>query len=260
MSKIKKIKVVYESSDWETGPEALINIFAAADPPITEYNQKTFQDSINILTAAGALLKLKITAEDNVPLQSIVEQVAEYCAADAYSHLGEIRFKVWQKITGDGAIAINEKNIIKQPITESAINEVINNFSIGYYGDAGIPANDSDNNNLGLKSRARYGERSLPEFSTGDENIIVFKDKTTAVWIGEQYVRRNHRDIDTIPLPLITSKLSVEGRLRNYIDLETVIGLTYSDEGFDNEIVEVFKFMRNNDKNIVDLTIFTAAS
>lgn len=258
LSRIKNIKVSYTSSDWETGAAALLNIFETYG--ITEYDQKSFVDSAEILSNAGAYIKAYINTTDNLSLQGVVEKIAEYCCADVYAHLGIIYFKVWKYNVRPDRINIGEADILGGPTVQEAMSEIYNDYSIGYDGDGGTPATDSANGNIGELSRARYDTHALPELWTNENNQIIFKDLATAVWVGEQYIRRTHRNLMTAPLPLLKSEFMVDGRLQQYIDLETSLALTFRDEAFAGYALEVFGISRNYDRNTIDITAYGIAS
>lgn len=194
-------------------------------------------------------------------MHSAIEKLAGYSCADAYSHLGKVYFKVWKYLTTrTGTIQILETDFLRSPTVHGSIADILNDYNIGYTGDGGTPATDAANGNLGANSRALYGIRSLPELSTAENNQITYKDLASAVWVGEQYIRRTHRDLLTRPKPLMKLEFKISDTLRNFIDLETILSLTHRDEAFAALPFEVFGFSRNNLEATIEISGYGVAS
>ncbi len=250
--------IVYTSSDWETGADAFKNISDAIG--FTDYDTAAVQTSINQLTDANCLLKVDLQQEDGATFQSIIEKLGEYSNADVYSHNNIVFFVHWVRTTADNSsISITEKDFKAVPSVSEAIEEIVNDYSIGYDADNETPATDSNSNNIGSVSRTKYGTRSLPEMQSSEGTQIIFKDKVSAIYIGEGYVRRTQKGIDTAPQnpkPLVRTTFEIFSDFRSFINLQTRYRKTFSDESWTNKLFEIFEFTINEDEDKIAITSF----
>jgi len=244
-------KISYTSSDWETPADAAKNILDQEG--FTDYNNASFLKSASQLDSNSCYIKCFIEMEDDMSLQQSLEKLAEFGAADCYSHAGNIYYKHWQAFTGGVKVNLSESDIEDSPIVSSAINEIVNDYSIGYDGDANIPATDSANNDIGSFSRVKFGTHSLREMGGGEGTQIQYMDLTSAVYIGEQLIRRTHKNLDNAnvsPLQIISSSLSLKHQ--EWLDLETYYRQSFSDEGWSNKLFEISRFIRNFDRDLIE--------
>jgi hypothetical protein len=250
--------IVYESSTWETGAEAFKNICTAIG--YTDYDNTSVQTSINQLALNNCYLKVSLQQEDGVSFNSIIEKLGEYSNADVYVHNNLIYFVHFQPTTVDNSvISILEKDFRSFPSISEGIEDIINDFSIGYYQDNGVPATDDNSNIIGLVSRNRYGKRSLPEMSSGDGAQILFKDKVSAIYIGEGMIRRTQKGIDSAPQnprPLTAIQFEIFSDFRDYINLQNKFKLTLPDEDWVLKLFEIFEFEINENEDKITITAY----
>lgn len=253
LSKFRDRKLAYTSSDWETPARAFINI--CAQEGFTSVNSKAANDSDSIYTDAGVLIKCFFDEDDNITFQQAIEKLGEIGCADVYTHFGEIYFQVWKTFTGGVKVSIT--NFFKVPIVDSPETNIINNYRIYYSGDGGVPATDlNDTTPIGLLSRNKFGQKDLKEFDCSENQQIVMKDETTARYIGECYIRRVHKDLDTNPEALTQIIFDINSKSKDLIDLQTFIKVTLPDENWIDRIFEIFRFQFNSLENIISCIAF----
>ncbi len=252
--KFQKKKISYLSDAFETAAAAFKNL--CDQEGFTDYNPKAVQDSINQLTDQECLIKCYFGLDDDMTFQQAIEKLGEYGAADVYNHHNEIYFKHWQAYTGGVKVNLTTSDLLSPPKVYSSIKDMINDYRIGYVDDAGTPAIDSDNNNIGNISRSDYGTQSLPEMDGSNNQQIEVQDLTSAVYIGETMIRRTHISLDTIPRSPQIISFSLSLSHEDWIDLQTFFSLTLSDEGWDEKIFEIYGVTINYNKNIINLVAY----
>lgn len=242
--------IEYESSSAENPATALYNIFVQEG--FTGYNNKSLQDSIAYLDSNSVLVNVNINKSDNCTLVQAIDLLSVYSAADAYSHLGDVYFKVWQPITSASVIFnTNSTNKLKSmPIINYLEKDLINQYSIDYK-DAVSPVTDSVN--YGAASRAKFGVRELDQIRSGNNKQIVIDDVASAKWIGEQYMKRSHYNISVSPRPLIAIQFDIDIYFKDYISLETIFELTLPDESWSSKLFEVYEFRHNEDQRNINI-------
>jgi len=250
--KLRNERINYSSSTWETGATAFRNIADAIG--FTEYNERSVRASDNQLLEAGALMKVNVSIDDNISFQGITEKLAEYSNADAYSHDNEIHFQHWVRFNEPGAVKVKTADLKAFPSVTELEREILNDYSIGYDGDGGVPATDAANGNIGVASRTKFGVKSVPELRSGStDNMIAFKDLTTAVYVGEGYMRRTSKNIETNPLPLTQISFELFSTNREWLTLNSYFKLTFPDEGWTEKIFEVFQFTIDEDNDSIPI-------
>jgi hypothetical protein len=245
------LKVAYTSADWETAAGAAKNILDNAG--FTDYNVKSFQDSKNQLENESCYIKVNFEEDDDITLQQAIEKLAEFGCADAFSHVGNIYFKHYRPFTGGIKVNLGIKDI-GDPSVVGGVAVLVNDYRIGYDGDGGTPATDANSNDIGANSRAKFGTQSLREMGGGTDDQIVFKDKTSATYIGECHIRRVHIDLDKVTVKLREqASFQVPIKHDEWIDLETYFSITLSDEGWNEEPFEIFDFDRDYDRQVMNV-------
>lgn len=253
----RNAKVSYTSTDWETPADAVKNIMDSLS--FTGYNEASINTSSAQYVSAGCYIKCDINYEDDLTLQACIEKLADYGNADAYNHLGNLYFVHWQEFTGGVSVSLDagERDKFKSlPIVTEVEADIINDYSIGYYGDLGVAAIDSANGDIGSVSRSKYGIHSLLEMSSSNEAQIVFKDLTSAVYIGEGYIKRTQKNLSTDPEPLSKYKFNLFADNKEWISLQSYFKLTLSDEDWTNKISEVFEFTISEDSDDIAVTAY----
>ena len=243
----------YQSEDWETGAQALINI--ASQIGFTDLDGPSISKSNTQLQANNSFLKANFNRSDNTTFQQVIEKLAEYTNSDAYSHLGKIYFKHFQPNQSGASVFLKPKELKTTPTVVDDEKEVINQFSINYFDDNESPATDTNSDNLGELSRSRLGVKSLPEMRS-NKGQLIYRDKPSAVYIGNGYIRKTQKGLSTIPSPLSRISFSLYIDNRNWIDLNTIFGLTLPDEGWIDKLFEVFEFTIDEDSDNVSVVAY----
>lgn len=243
--------IEYKSSVNETPATAVKNIMDTYD---IDYDSAIIQTSINMLDAANCYVQVNFTKEDNVKIMAAIEKLAEYACADAYSHLNKVYLKHWTQFSGGIKVNILEKELKTRPVVSDLESELINQFSIPYNDDLGIPITDT--NNLGQVSRQDnyYGIHDLPGFDDGGKEAqIYFTSLAAAQYIGECNIKRSHIDYATQPRPPWLINLELKGTHEDWIDLETYFTLTFDDESWSQKIFEFFRTEINYNTDSIKL-------
>ena len=250
--KVMNTKIAYTSADWETTANAARNILDQEN--YTDYNVASFTSSAATLDSNSCYVKCFFNLEDDITLQQCLEKLAEFGAAYSYAHAGDLYYKHWKPFTGGVKVNLTIADLASPPIVSSSINDLVNDYSIGYEGDKDIPATDLANGNIGSVSRSKFGTHSVREMDGGANSQIVYKDLTSAVYIGETLIRRVHQDLDkSYVKPLTTMAFSLPLKHQEWVDLETFYRFSFSEEGWTDKLFEVFRFQRNFDQDRIDM-------
>ena len=262
MYQLRKRKLSYTSSDWETQATAFRNI--CDQEGFTNYNKQSVTVSESKLDAASCYIKCQFDLEDNINFMEVIQKLGDYSNSDVYSHGFEVYFQHWTSFTGGVSVFLNTesreigKKFKTVPNVSPDHSIMINDYSIGYDGDGGTPATDSNSNNIGLISRNRYGTFALPETKSDANAQIIFKDKTSAIYVGESNIKRTHKDYATNPMPPDKINFSLYADHKDYIDLTTFLKLTFPDEGWTNKTFELFEFDIDEDTDDINCVCYEA--
>lgn len=237
--------VSYQSADWETLADAFKNI--CDENGYENYNLKSVNDSITQLEVAQCYVKVNVVREDNMTFFQLLEKLGEYANADVYTKNNQTYFEHWYPRIGNAVAFINENDLIDFPIVWEDETEIINDYSISYDGDLGIQATDENSNNIGMISRSRYGTMALPEMASGTDGQIIFKDKASAIYIGESYIERTTKNYLNNPVPLTKLSFSISINYKTKIDMSSRFRFTFNDEDYDDKLFEVFEITIDND-------------
>jgi hypothetical protein len=249
-------KVEYTSSDWETGAEAVKNILDFYG--ITNYNENSINMSNGVLDDADCLLKVTVTASDKKNLSEVLEEIAKFCNADVFDYNGKIYFNAWRNSNLlIPKSSINDYDILEPPSVEVMDKLIKNDYSIKYNGDAGIPATDSLNNNIGELSRKRNGTYS---FDLSGSSIVLLKDLTSAVYVGEQAMKRTHRCFSVNPQGLAHISFSITMDSYLWLDLNTIFKFTFEQESWTDKLFEVYKIKYDYNTRQIGLECFELGS
>jgi hypothetical protein len=234
----------YTSSDWETPGDAVKNILVQEG--ITDYLATELNKSIGYYELNSVSVKCFFYPEDNITVFQALEKLAEIGFADCYSRKGKICFVAWQPFTGYIAKSLTIDDIYSGGVQVAfAPKDVINDYSIHYANDGDVAASDAANNNIGAASRSIFGTQSLPAIDGGWESQVVIKDKATAVFIGEQYIKRTQRNINKdgnqVPQPLQEISFTLSFNHRQWISIETYFKMTLASENWTDKKFEVFR-------------------
>ena len=251
----------YVSAGWETPAAAAKNILDAEG--FTNYDVSSFIKSDNNLISNSCYVKVAIKQEDNVTLVGIIQTLGKYAAADVYMKRNKIYFEHWVSYSGGAAISFDYSNSDLTPLTapniETLEKSFYNDYLIGYYGDAEIPAADEDNNDLGLASRGVFGTQKI-ELTGSGNNQVIFKDKTSAVYIGETYIKRGHYALNPVAKVLQQISFDLQYDFKNDIELGTIFKMTFAEEGWTAKLFEVIDFTRDFDAQKISIKAWEMVS
>jgi hypothetical protein len=238
----------------------MYNIFVQQG--FTDYDNRTLQNSIATLTAGNCYCRVSFEKSESVSMFTAVQKLAQYAGADAYLYRNNIFFQVWRPFTGGVSISFDYTNSNKMPRTAPKVISLeetfFNDYFIEYQGqvDPNIPATDDNSNNIGALSRARYGTQQVPEMRSGSytSKQIAFRDKTSAIFVGENLIRRCHTNLLTAPKALQQIDFDVDYSYKDYINLGDYFSMTFPEEGWVNKIFEVAGTKRSMDSQVVSVT------
>jgi hypothetical protein len=251
--------ISYQSSTWESGAAAFQNICDNAG--FTKYNTQSVNASDSQLVANGCKLMVDIETSDGKTFIQAIETLAELSNAYLYVHNDELYFVHWQEFTGGTTTTINgnRRGVLKTaPIVNSPENEIINQYSIDYYESGKNPATDTNSNVIGLKSRNRFGLYPLQTFRTGSNQQFVFMDKTSATYIGESYMNKTHKNLETDPQPKERNEFSLFADNDEWINLQSFFAFDFIEESWDGKIFETFQFTVDEDDDTLHIISYEA--
>ena len=252
----RKTAIDYQSATWETPITASKNIM---DNEGIDYDSASVTASINQLDSLGCYVKVNFNRSDNITAFNAIQKLGIYGCADTYMHLNKVYQQFWTKYTGGISIRFDYNVKAKRPRTAPIITtlepSMYNDYNIGYDGDLGTPATDSSNNNKGLPSRKKFGTQSLPEMRSSDSSKqIYYKDKTSAVVIGETYIERSHYELDTNPKILQQINFDIDYTFRQYVQLGVFFEMTFDEEGWKKKVFEISGIKKSLDKLNINIT------
>lgn len=246
--------VNYYSTTWETPAGALKNILDAVG--YTKCDADSITESGSIQALNGLYVKCRFTPENDMTLQQAIEKLADFSCSDAYLHDDILYFRHYRKPSTGTNINLTEKDLLRAPTVESLEDDIINDYSIRYYGDSGTAITDATANNIGAGSRERYGQHSLAFIDGTKNSDIIIRDVAAAKYIGECYIRRTHSGLQINPRPLTKIAIGIPYNYRYQVTLQDKFRLTLSDESWNAKLFEIFEFTIDYDENILLLTAY----
>jgi len=257
--KFSQKKISYQSSTWETPSIAFKNI--CDQEGLDTYNLLSISRSNAIQESNGLFIKCDFQLSDDITFQQALEKLGEIGVADVYDFMGQIYYAhyIEDKYSVTADINLNETStdIIGKIKVSNSNNEIINDYNISYVGYNGIPATDSNNNNIGSLSRDRYGVQSLPEFNGSIGEQIEIKDLKSAVYIGDTWIRKTHYKLtgtETRSRQLLTFTLPLD--FKYILNLYGYVRVSLIDENWTDKIFELFKIIENNSSNILEVLLY----
>ena len=247
----------YQSSTWESGAAAFKNICDAIG--FTKYNVASVNASDSQLVDNGCKLKVDIRTEDGKTFIQTVETLAELSNAYLYVHNDELFFVHWQPFTGGITTTINgnRRGVLKEaPIVTSPENEIINEYSIDYYESGKVPATDANSNVIGLKSRNKFGDYPMSTFRTGSNQQFVFMDKQSAIYIGEGYMKKTNRNLETEPEPPERNEFVLFADNDEWINLQSFFAFSFEEESWNEQVFETFQFTVDEDGDSLNVVSY----
>lgn len=245
----------YTSADWETPSQAIKNICDLIG--FTNYNPLSIQTSTNRYASKNCYIKCYFDYADNITFQDALEKIADIGCCDVYCYKNLLYVNHYWPYTGNAKITLNETDLTSNPKITYLEREIINDYRIGYNGDGGSPVVDSARGSLSLGqySRAKYGTLLLPEYTTREGSQIVVKDITSAIYIGDCYIKRTQYNYLN-PQPLMKLEFDIKWSNRWDMDLNTVFKLNYEAEGFVDKVFEVYGLTIDYNKNALHIVAY----
>ena len=246
-------RLLYTSADWETPADAVLNIFAAVG--ITNYNNTSLNRAKKKYVAGGCYIKCDFSQGDAITVLGALERLGEFGVADCFfsrntfffSHNVVFESRKIPKILVDS-------DFMEAPTVSFGQSDMKNEYAIRYVGDAEVAATDVANGNIGASSRNLYGTQDVSEINGAENQQIMIRDKTAAVYIGECYIRRTHLNLGNNPMPPQWVDFTVDIRHRNDLDVNSYFRMTYADEDWNEKLCEIFMIEKNEDANYIRVT------
>lgn len=251
-----KIRISYNSSTWEPPAEAFKNI--CDDIGFTKYNQALYIKSKDQQEAAGIYIKVKFDKEDDITFQQAAEKLADIGAADIYTFKNEIYYVYvsGDAFSGNIKITINEDDIIKLPTIQSDERNIVNDYNIKYYDGLDVALTDATGDNIGAASRLKFGTQPLAEFDGSAGQQIEIRDQAAALAIGNAYIKRTHKNLNTDPsaLEFMSFELSID--FENFMELISNFNFNLSDESWTDKIFNTFELNINYDRRNIKVLAY----
>ena len=245
---IKDTVISYKSSDWETPADVFKNV--CEQEGFTQYNNASVSKSISAYTGAGCYLKANIKTADGQKMQNLFDKLSEIGNARVYQYNNEVYFEHWTQDTPHASLFIKDKDLSSDPVIEVDQASIYNQYNIGYCGDAIGVATAS----VGALSREWYKTKSLPDMSTGSSGeMIYFKNETSAQYIGNGYIYRGHKTLDTTPEPLINITFGLNWDFERVLSIPTHFKFTYRYEDWTDKMFELTHY--SVDENTRTITV-----
>ena len=127
-----------------------------------------------------------------------------------------------------------------------------NNYVIGYNGDGGTPTTDQDNNYIGEVSVDVNANHDIV-LDGSDNQQIEIKDLTSAIFLGEQHIKRTHINLSTNPFPPLIITFSMPYEHKDYFTLQTYFRLTNVSKGWDDKLFETYFTDKDYNKRIINI-------
>lgn len=249
--------IEYESDGWELGADAFKNICDLVG--YSDYDTANYQKSVGLLETAGCYIKCNFNKSANVNFQNAINKIALYSNAYVFCNNNVMSFKVWEYHTTGAHFSIADSDIKTTCKVDEDIKSLYNDYSISYTDDLGTPATDSANDNIGLISRQKHKNKTF--VIRGDNNSqIVFKDLTSAVYIGNGKIKRVHKELSTNPKPLSFINFGLYKDFESRLTIDSFFNLTLDKEGWENNIMEPYKFTISQEKNDISILAYEVAS
>ncbi len=247
LSRWKNAIVDYTSAGDETPAAAFENMCAAIG--FTDIDLAALNHSKDL--QAGMAFRLTLLPEDNVTFAQAISNLCIYGVADAYEHLGKIRYVAWEPpFVGVPAIIIDESDILDAPKDTRTTAKVINDYAIYESSGGGTTRTDAGEGNIGAASRALNGPMTRKDIASAANVQYDVRDQATAIIIGENWIRRTHSD-DALTQPRIEVSVQVRSEFRSWVNLSTDFGLTYTREGWAAKRFRVIGFTRDDEARVI---------
>jgi len=244
LTKFSEVNVVYESSDWETPADAFKNICDQIG--FSDYNLASVNRSKAIFEENNCYIKCHFESDDDINFIQAIEKIAEIGTADCFSWKNELFFELWEAFNLNIITTLDENSILNFQSIQTLKDKIVNDYIIGYVGDAGISLTDFLGDNLGLKSREKFGTRTLRAIDGSEYQQIEIKDKTSALFIGNTWIKRTQKNLLTNPEPLIKIRLKLKIDEAYNLDLNSIFILNCSWLNFQNKLFKVAEIRKND--------------
>ena len=254
IDQFSRVKVDYTSSDWETPAQAVKNILDKYG--FTDYDTRSIYASHSLYESNNFFIQCNFPVTSNTFLLQAIEKLGDLGCADAYIHKNKLCFRHFRPWWGIQVQSLNIGDILTAPKVNILWNEVVNDYSIRYSGDDGVPVKDDDAGNIGMASRNILQIRSLPEIAGTETSHVAIMDRASAVYLGESYIRRTHKNLSTRPQPLQSMKFDMTIRGRIFLDVNSYYRMYLTDEAWTGKLFEVMSTERDDANNIQTITAY----
>jgi len=250
ISKVMNTNIQYESTDWETVADVLLNVFSNIG--YTNYDLSSFQNAKSYLEKNNHYVKAFIYEKDGMKLLQLLDKAGLYGLGDIYMSKNKIYYSIWLNYENYNYIEIQENDILTQPKITYDLTNIINEYNIDSWTGENT---DATSNNIASQSRDLFGTKQLNSVATGSTNQFQYKDDVTAILTGEAYIKRSHHTL-TPPTPRQKIMFELRYDLKSYITLNTILKVNFKAESWINKEVEVFNISKNEYNNTLKITGF----
>jgi hypothetical protein len=242
------------STDWEYATEIAKRILDSNSIP---YNKAAMARSENILSENSVELKADFDYSDGTSVRDALEKIAQYSGAFAYVYNNEFYFEIYTQTSEFEPVNIdfdNDFDVVKRlPDIRFLTNQIVNDYSVGFLDDGSVPATDTTGNNIGQRSRNRYGSKSWPQVISGDDSgQLQFRNESSAQWLGEQGIKFSHDS--TLQYAPIEASFSLYYEAINKVSLDGYLNLTRSRFNWTNKLFRIISLMIDEQEYNINVT------
>ena len=142
------------------------------------------------------------TDDGKLKVGEVLQQMAETLGIWIYTIQGKVYLANYLMPNEPGYRGLIKEYDILTSEQSYQYNDIINQYNIKYYLSQEQPATDTDNNNVGKRSRTIYGERATKEIDASQQNNFVIMTKEGAIKAGENYIKRYIAPVLTVKIEL----------------------------------------------------------
>lgn len=248
----RDITVTYTSAVAETPASALQNVAAAIGFPHLDTASVTASDAQQ--TADGISISVTLTSADNATFGQVLNKLADYGCADVYEHLGQLRYVYYTGAAARPSVTLQECDYVSTPKLTRSTRNLINDYAIWEVSGGGATRTDTTEGDIGAASRLQMGTFLLKSVPGTLETQYQLQDQTSAVAVGEAYIRRTHIDLAVSPRPRIEVQFDLELHHRVWVDLLSDFAMTYEREGWTAKTFRVVAFERDDTRKRITIT------
>lgn len=247
-------RIVY-SGGVENGAEAFENIMIQLELEDL-IDLPSLNKSKGVLDLNSVQIQVTTDADSELNFLDLIEKIAKYSCADIYDYKGKVHFQVWQEVDTrliSKSIDLNGEGIKGKPVINPIEGEkyLVNDYNIRYNGDGGVAATDGANDDIGSLSRDNYDTHSLQDVES--TTPIEFQNLASAVWVGNQHIKRSHVSLLIRPEPRQKLTYIIDDEILNNMDLTTIAKMNYDPQAWVNKPFEVHRILFDDNDNAVEI-------